>query len=113
RSSESNPRPDPYEPRAMPKVDRRSREAEPPPREKDKNKEKWPPERLQPVNPGKLLLSPPSSSPGHAQAWAPAVLVVYLPADARLTIDDVATQSTTGERRFRSPPLESRKEFRY
>jgi uncharacterized protein (TIGR03000 family) len=44
---------------------------------------------------------------------AQASLVVNLPADATLTIDDEATTSTSGNRVFVTPPLESGKEFHY
>jgi uncharacterized protein (TIGR03000 family) len=46
-------------------------------------------------------------------AMAPATIVVRLPADAKLTIDDNPTQSTSDERRFVSPPLPPGREFRY
>ena len=42
-----------------------------------------------------------------------ATLVVNLPADATLTIDDEATASTSGNRVFVTPPLESGREFHY
>jgi len=44
---------------------------------------------------------------------SPAVLVVNLPADAVLTIDGAATTSTSGERVFRTPALETGREFEY
>lgn len=43
----------------------------------------------------------------------PATILVRLPADARLTVDDVDTQSTSAERWLITPPLEEGKEFRY
>jgi len=44
---------------------------------------------------------------------APATIEVSLPADAKLTIDDAPTASTTASRSFRSPPLEPGKTFYY
>jgi uncharacterized protein (TIGR03000 family) len=44
---------------------------------------------------------------------AQATLVVNLPADATLTIDDEKTTSTSGNRVFVTPPLESGREFHY
>lgn len=44
---------------------------------------------------------------------APATIVVSLPADARLTIDDEATTSTSDHRVFVSPNLPTGKEFHY
>jgi uncharacterized protein (TIGR03000 family) len=44
---------------------------------------------------------------------APATIVVSLPAEAKLLIDDHATTSTSTLRRFASPPLEPGKEFHY
>jgi uncharacterized protein (TIGR03000 family) len=49
----------------------------------------------------------------QAVADAPATIVVNLPADARLTINGQSTQSTSGERRFVSPPLQPGKTFSY
>ena len=42
-----------------------------------------------------------------------STLVVNLPADATLTIDDEATASTSGNRVFVTPPLENGREFHY
>jgi uncharacterized protein (TIGR03000 family) len=44
---------------------------------------------------------------------APATIVVSLPAEAKLTIDDAATQSTSATRVFASPALETGKEYYY
>jgi uncharacterized protein (TIGR03000 family) len=44
---------------------------------------------------------------------AQATLLVNLPADATLTIDDEATASTSGNRVFVTPPLETGREFHY
>jgi uncharacterized protein (TIGR03000 family) len=40
-------------------------------------------------------------------------LVVSLPEDAKLTIDDHQTTSTSAERVFTTPPLEEGKDFHY
>ena len=56
-------------------------------------------------------------SVGHLSAApmtpAPAVLRVTLPADAKLTVDGHATQSTSTDRVFVSPPLAAEKSFHY
>jgi uncharacterized protein (TIGR03000 family) len=44
---------------------------------------------------------------------APATIVVRLPADAKLTIDDAATASTSARRVFTSPDLPAGREFHY
>jgi uncharacterized protein (TIGR03000 family) len=44
---------------------------------------------------------------------APATIQVSLPADAKLTIDDAATTSTSANRTFATPTLETGKEFFY
>ncbi len=44
---------------------------------------------------------------------APATIVVNLPADAKLTIDDAATVSTSARRVFRSPDLPTGQNFHY
>jgi uncharacterized protein (TIGR03000 family) len=46
-------------------------------------------------------------------APTPATIVVSLPAEARLTIDDHVTRSTSAVRTFVSPPLEPGKDFYY
>jgi uncharacterized protein (TIGR03000 family) len=46
-------------------------------------------------------------------APAPATIIVTLPADARLTIDDAATTSTTERRVFVSPELAPGRDFHY
>jgi uncharacterized protein (TIGR03000 family) len=51
--------------------------------------------------------------PGQARGPAPAVIVVSLPADARLTVDDTPTRSTSSLRTLVSPPLEPGKTFTY
>jgi uncharacterized protein (TIGR03000 family) len=54
--------------------------------------------------------APLSAAPPGPQ---PATVLVYLPADARLTVDGEATTSTTAVRRFITPPLEPGKVFHY
>jgi uncharacterized protein (TIGR03000 family) len=49
----------------------------------------------------------------HAYAEAPAMLVVHLPADAVLTVDDQATTATSTVRTFRTPDLEFGHEYVY
>jgi uncharacterized protein (TIGR03000 family) len=44
---------------------------------------------------------------------APASIIVSLPADARLIVDDTVTKSTSATRVFASPALEPGKEFHY
>ena len=44
---------------------------------------------------------------------APAIIVVSLPAEAKLLVDDAATTSTSGRRVFASPALEPGKDFYY
>jgi uncharacterized protein (TIGR03000 family) len=44
---------------------------------------------------------------------APATILVSLPADAKLTIDDNATVSTSANRRFVTPTLQSGRDFTY
>jgi len=44
---------------------------------------------------------------------APATIVVSVPAEAKLSVDDVATQSTSATRVFASPALERGKEYYY
>jgi uncharacterized protein (TIGR03000 family) len=44
---------------------------------------------------------------------APATIVVELPADAKLLIDDTATTSTSSRRVFVSPDLDTGREYHY
>ncbi len=52
-------------------------------------------------------------APEEVRAPAPATLVVQLPADAKLTINDKSTVSTSGRRVFASPPIQRGKDFYY
>jgi uncharacterized protein (TIGR03000 family) len=49
----------------------------------------------------------------EASLVAPATIVVSLPADARLMIDDNPTSSTSAIRTFATPALQTGKEFSY
>jgi uncharacterized protein (TIGR03000 family) len=69
-----------------------------PPPDKDKNGKE--PEKLD--KPGK----------GGA-AQAPAVILVNLPAEAKLTVDGTPTTSTSTQRRLVSPALPTGREFHY
>jgi uncharacterized protein (TIGR03000 family) len=54
-------------------------------------------------------IGPPEESLGPARA----TLVVRLPAEARLTINDAATQQASGTRTFMSPPLRRGEDYHY
>jgi uncharacterized protein (TIGR03000 family) len=54
----------------------------------------------------------PEPKEGAAVA-APATILVSLPADAKLTIDDNATVSTSANRRFVTPTLQNGRDFSY
>jgi len=58
-------------------------------------------------------LSVPPKSDAKVQAFAPAVIIVSLPAEAKLSIDGTTTASQTATRVFSSPALESGKDFYY
>jgi uncharacterized protein (TIGR03000 family) len=51
--------------------------------------------------------------PKGAAIPAPATIVVSLPAEAKLTIDDAATRSTSSVRVFSTPTLDNGKDFFY
>jgi uncharacterized protein (TIGR03000 family) len=48
-----------------------------------------------------------------ASAAAPATIEMTLPAEAKVTIDDMVTDSTSATRTFVSPPLEPGAEYNY
>lgn len=50
---------------------------------------------------------------GSGQLSAPATILVNLPAEAKLLIDDHVTTSTSEQRRFASPALQPGKDFHY
>ena len=58
-------------------------------------------------------MKPPKASDKKTELSAPASIVVSLPADARLTVDDTVTKSTSANRLFATPALETGKEFHY
>jgi len=63
---------------------------------------------------GEKLKTPPKESKEESSLMpAPATIVVSLPAEAKLTIDGNATQSTSSTRVFASPALEQGKEYFY
>jgi len=55
-------------------------------------------------------LGPPE---GESAAQAPATLTVRLPADAKLSINQVATRAGSAARTFQTPPLKPGKEYYY
>jgi uncharacterized protein (TIGR03000 family) len=60
------------------------------------------------ITPEKIEKSPKSGS-----VAAPATIIVSLPVDAKLTVDDAATTSTSARRVFVSPTLEAGKNYNY
>jgi uncharacterized protein (TIGR03000 family) len=69
-----------------------------------------------PVAPSDVAPSMPEPAPAPKPAAAvpaPAQILVRLPADATLTIDDQPTRSTSDQRLFFSPPLDVGKEYTY
>jgi len=63
-----------------------------------------------PGGPEKIKAPPKTAS---ASVNAPATIVVSLPKDAKLTIDDTLTSSTSAQRVFASPSLEAGMEYYY
>lgn len=67
--------------------------------------------------PGGVVVPPAKEMPKEkekaGEVAAPATIVVTLPADARLTVDDAATSSTSSTRVLMSPTLEPGREFHY
>jgi uncharacterized protein (TIGR03000 family) len=59
------------------------------------------------------LQKPESKGKEEAKLPAPATIVVNLPAEAKLTIDDAATTSTSSTRVFASPALEPGRDYFY
>jgi len=67
-----------------------------------------------PAEPKKEMKEPAKEEKKEgAAAAAPATLVVSLPADAKLTIDESATKATDAVRTFVTPTLEAGKDFSY
>ena len=56
---------------------------------------------------------PKEEKPKTGMAPAPATLIVSLPADAKLVIDDTLTSSTSSERTFVSPNLTPGSDYNY
>lgn len=67
---------------------------------------------IQPGTGGEKLKTKPKSK-DETLAPAPATIVVELPADAKLLIDNAATTSTGSSRIFQSPTLNPGKEYHY
>jgi uncharacterized protein (TIGR03000 family) len=57
-------------------------------------------------------LAPPKEK-GKDEVSAPATIILSVPADAKLTIDGVATSSTSATRSFVTPELTGAKEYVY
>ena len=73
---------------------------------------------VMPYVPAKPMPGPGPVKPGDGKKTglddaAPATIVVTLPAEAKLKIDDYVARSTSTERTFVSPPLQVGKEFHY
>jgi uncharacterized protein (TIGR03000 family) len=67
-----------------------------------------------PVNPtAPSTTTPNKTKQTSIQNAAPATLIVTVPADARLTIDDEATTSTSTQRVFVSPALNPGQDYHY
>lgn len=63
--------------------------------------------------PGAQPGGPPGGMPGGMQREMPVILVVRLPASAKLDIEDTPTKSTGEVRTYRSPPLTPGKNYTY
>ncbi len=86
------------------------------PREKEQRGTESDRNRQEQTNPDRSRPRPGTDTPDkndQARGPAPATIVVSLPADAKLTIEDHATSSTSEMRTFVSPPLEPGKAFEY
>jgi uncharacterized protein (TIGR03000 family) len=55
----------------------------------------------------------PKPNESKLEVDGPATIVVSLPADAKLMVDETVTRSITANRIFASPILEAGKEFHY
>jgi uncharacterized protein (TIGR03000 family) len=60
-----------------------------------------------------LTTTTPAQTQQFSEAEAPATIIVTVPAAAKVTIDGVATTSTSSRRVFVSPELSSEKEYHY
>jgi len=63
--------------------------------------------------PAEPVKPPKKTNEGDAMLSAPVTLVVSLPTDAKLMVDDFATKSTSSVRTFTSPALDAGKEYTY
>jgi len=52
-------------------------------------------------------------APASGMSEMPAVILVSLPAEAKLLVDGAATTSTSNQRRLVSPPLQAGREYHY
>jgi uncharacterized protein (TIGR03000 family) len=67
-----------------------------------------------PATPGEdLKKMPKEDKPKTGMVPAPATLIVSLPADAKLVIDDTLTSSTSAERTFVTPALTPGADYKY
>lgn len=71
------------------------------------------PAPVAPVAPAAPAKGAPKASDKEASLPAPATILVSIPAEAKLTIDDQATTSTAATRVFTSPVLVQGQEFTY
>ena len=76
---------------------------------KKDEKEVKPTEKKKPED----LSKPKDEKKPQANAPAPATIIVSLPADAKLTIDNAATQATASPRVFTSPVLPAGRDYHY
>jgi uncharacterized protein (TIGR03000 family) len=72
-----------------------------------------PPATKGPAKGEKIPPPKPGGKEDEAQLAAPATILVSLPAEAKLTIDGAATQSTAATRVFASPELQPGNEYYY
>jgi uncharacterized protein (TIGR03000 family) len=66
-----------------------------------------------PAPAGEKIEKKPVEKTGELNSAAPATLVVNVPADAKLLVDDAATVSTSTRRVFVSPALPAGREYTY
>ena len=72
-----------------------------------------PPQEMPRKGPEKVPAPKPSGGEKEVAVPTPATIVVSLPAEAKLLIDDAATMSASNLRVFASPSLEPGKDFYY
>jgi uncharacterized protein (TIGR03000 family) len=71
------------------------------------------PQMAPPVKEGEKLKEMPKEKKEKEEVRAPATIVLSLPADAKVSIDGVATTSTSASRTFVTPELAPAKQFVY